>query len=252
MSNHKQNTQDLISYDPENMGLLPNIWGPHLWEGLHSITFSYPTNPCYDDKINFKNFFISLGFVLPCCMCRDSYKEYIRSGPTELTDDVLQSRKTLTKWLWSVHNLVNKKLGVDYLFTYEMLCDKYESYRAKNIMTPEIKKNCFKKADSKCTPYVNINLVSMFDKYATLRGFKNFMIKPNAINKIKIGSSDWDRRNKKTTQIIKYMRLHGKSGLETTGQYKDLPSIYELALLQYLSTSLSNEELNECVKKINL
>ena len=30
----------------------PEIWGPHAWQFLHSITLSYPDNPTFEDKNN--------------------------------------------------------------------------------------------------------------------------------------------------------------------------------------------------------
>ena len=44
----------------------PNIWGPHAWMFLHSITLTYPEKPTNLDKTNFEMFFNSLQPVLPC------------------------------------------------------------------------------------------------------------------------------------------------------------------------------------------
>ena len=35
----------------------PEVWGPHGWYFLHSITLAYPDNPTDDDKTYHKNFF---------------------------------------------------------------------------------------------------------------------------------------------------------------------------------------------------
>ena len=44
----------------------PEIWGPHAWIFLHSVTLEYPDNPTDEDKQNMINFIDSLGNVLPC------------------------------------------------------------------------------------------------------------------------------------------------------------------------------------------
>lgn len=78
-------------------------WGPSGWRLLHTITFAY--NP--HDKANFREFFKILPFVLPCKYCRTSLAEYMERHDLE---PALESRATLTKWLWKIHNEVNSKL----------------------------------------------------------------------------------------------------------------------------------------------
>ena len=58
-----------------NNGLLTKIWGPPLWESFHAITFGYPMEPDEEIKNNYKQWLISLGDVLPCSYCRNSYKQ---------------------------------------------------------------------------------------------------------------------------------------------------------------------------------
>jgi hypothetical protein len=79
------------------------FWGPSGWRLLHTITFAY--NPI--DKPNIKRLFETLPYVLPCKYCRKSLSEYMEYFPLE---PALQSRETLTRWLWKIHNEVNSKL----------------------------------------------------------------------------------------------------------------------------------------------
>ena len=80
-------------------------WGPSGWKLLHSISFSVDL-PAEKD---YKDFFYAIAFVLPCKYCRKSYSEYIRAIP------ITQS----PKWLWKIHNCVNKKLRSQRLCTYD-------------------------------------------------------------------------------------------------------------------------------------
>ena len=59
-------------------GMSTRIWGPHMWEILHIITFCYPESPSNEDKEKYKNFFILIGDILPCESCRISYKHFIK------------------------------------------------------------------------------------------------------------------------------------------------------------------------------
>lgn len=84
----------------------PEIWGPHAWIFLHSITLAYPEIPTQQDKINMRNFINSLGEVLPCNKCKINFKSHLKTNP--LTDKILSSRNSLIKWMIDIHNSVNK------------------------------------------------------------------------------------------------------------------------------------------------
>lgn len=79
------------------------FWGPSGWRLLHTISFAY--NP--KDKTNVKQLFEALPFVLPCKFCRTSLTEYMEEDPLE---PALESSRSLTRWLWRIHNMVNSKL----------------------------------------------------------------------------------------------------------------------------------------------
>ena len=68
------------------------------------ITFAY--NP-EKDKAATRQFFEILPFVLPCKFCRSNLVEHYQGHSLE---DALESKETLSKWLYTIHNLVNQKL----------------------------------------------------------------------------------------------------------------------------------------------
>lgn len=100
----------------------PLLWGPHLWKFMHYLTLSYPDNPNIDEQNKFRNFFTMIGQYLPCEKCRVNYKTNIQTLP--LTDVVLSSRNNLIKWLFDLHNIVNKETGKTQL-TYDKFNDIY-------------------------------------------------------------------------------------------------------------------------------
>ena len=104
-----------------------NKWGPGGWVFLHSITFNYPLEPTNDDKCNYRLYFESLGNILPCKYCRDSYKIYYKYIPI---DHFLDSRVGVCYWLYRIHNLINDKIFCDNS-SFEDFIRKYEDIRAK-------------------------------------------------------------------------------------------------------------------------
>ena len=79
-----------------------NKWGPGGWIFLHTITFNYPLEPSESDKKKNKFFFNSIGNMLPCKYCRESYQIYIKYIPVEM---FLDSREGLCFWLYKIHEL---------------------------------------------------------------------------------------------------------------------------------------------------
>jgi len=88
------------------------FWGPSGWRLLHLITFTY--EPSSESSKKMGKFFETLPYVLPCKFCRCSLTEYMEEDPVK---DALDSRKSLSRWLWRIHNKVNDKLRGQGLFT---------------------------------------------------------------------------------------------------------------------------------------
>ena len=99
----------------------PEIWGPHAWLFLHTITFNYPKNPTVIDRNNYYDFFNSLQNTLPCQKCQEHYKLNLQKYPIQL-----QSRRHLVQWLINMHNAVNLKNGKE-AWTYDEVYDKYSA-----------------------------------------------------------------------------------------------------------------------------
>jgi hypothetical protein len=252
------------SEDNSNNGLITKIWGPHLWEALHAITFGFPKKPTDEQRENYKRFFTDVGNVMPCVYCRNSYKGFIADGNAKLTDDVFIDRDSITRWLYRLHQEVNNKLSVDYNVAYEEVVDKYESYRAKCVTTalqPKIhEKGCtmplnlkaesYKKGEGRCAPVVTADIANKFRQYALMRNFDmgkvlDVMIHVNKTHK------NWCLRDKMCWKIIKKMRIEGIPSIEKTGKYKGLPTREELKLMSLLSTTIPKCDFNNIIEKLN-
>jgi len=132
-----------------------NIWGPHLWFSLHSISFNYPLKPTIEDKNNYKNFFLNLQEVIPCSVCKKNYKRHLNEHPIQ---DYLDNRKSLVYWLIDMHNMVNVEIGKK-LFSYDIVIKKYEDvYQKKIILNNETENQNIEgeNIQSKNTKYVQI------------------------------------------------------------------------------------------------
>ena len=122
-------------------GMQTSVWGPAGWLFLHSIAQNYPLNPTESQKKEYMLFFKLTGSVLPCRYCRESYQLYISEPGTRLNDAVMDSRKTLSMWLYKIHNKVNNKLNLKGP-SFKNVWDKYESFRSKCTKTVIKKKGC--------------------------------------------------------------------------------------------------------------
>ena len=106
----------------------PNIWGPHAWQFLHSITLSYPDNPSESDRENHSQFFNMLKDILPCEKCRIHYAQNLQTYPIE---NYLESKESLFRWLVDIHNRVNVDNGKRE-YSYDEVTELYEKMYNKS------------------------------------------------------------------------------------------------------------------------
>ena len=97
----------------------PKVWGSSAWLFLHTITLDYPDEPTKEDKEKYREFFISLSYVIPWETCKEHYLETIRKFPINL-----ESKETLTKWLHNIHNQVNLRNNKE-IYSYEDFIEHY-------------------------------------------------------------------------------------------------------------------------------
>ena len=84
--------------------MLPEIWGKHAWILIHCVALDYPISPSVQDRENYRKFYMSLPYVLPCSKCRNNLVTHLKKIP--LTDSELSSRSALLKWTIDLHNVV--------------------------------------------------------------------------------------------------------------------------------------------------
>ena len=103
--------------DPEGLG-----WGPLLWRVLHGLAERIGSCTALffnDERLTWTHLLTLTGEILPCELCREHYKKWIKANP--IHDIKLlkgtELREFIRKWLWSLHDNIDKNLGkpsIDY------------------------------------------------------------------------------------------------------------------------------------------
>lgn len=126
-------------------GMLTTIWGPSMWHFLHTMSFNYPVKPSKEDKIHYRDFILSLQYILPCKYCRQNLKTNLKANP--VTMSVMESRDTFSRYIYKLHEIVNKLLGKKSHLTYCDVRERYEHFRSR--CTVDDKPKILKLADVK-------------------------------------------------------------------------------------------------------
>jgi len=170
------NKNDFSSGD----GMVTKIWGPIIWTALHTISFNYPINPTHEDKIHYKEFIYSLKYVLPCKYCRINLTKNLKQKPLLMCN--MKNRESFSRYIYELHELVNKMLGKKSNLSYCDIRERYEHFRARcteenpKIFNFHKKSQTRKKNEKGCTEPLYgkkskciINIVPQEDKNATFQ-----------------------------------------------------------------------------------
>jgi hypothetical protein len=112
-------------------GMLTSVWGPAQWHFLHTMSFNYPVNPTKEDKIHYRNYVLNLQHVLPCKYCRMNLKTNFKRLPLNMSQ--MKNRETFSKYIYNLHELVNKMLGKKSGLTYDDVRERYEHFRSRCV-----------------------------------------------------------------------------------------------------------------------
>jgi len=134
-SNNHQNTKGSTTtvfskkqYN-DNNGMLTKVWGPGLWHYLHTMSFNYPIHPTCEQKKQYRNFMLSLEYVLPCKYCRVNFAKNLKTLP--LTMARMENRDTFSRFVYDLHEIVNKMLGKKSTLSFCDVRERYEHFRAR-------------------------------------------------------------------------------------------------------------------------
>lgn len=127
----RKNKKPVYSKDEYNSGdgMLTTVWGPPMWHYLHTMSFNYPVNPTEEEKHNYRNFILSLQEVLPCKYCRMNLKTNMKQLP--LTMDNMKDRDSFSRYVYNLHELVNRMLKKKSNLSFCDVRERYEHFRAR-------------------------------------------------------------------------------------------------------------------------
>jgi hypothetical protein len=176
----KQYTYSKSEYNSGD-GMLTTVWGPAMWHYIHAMSFNYPVNPTPENKTQYKDFVYNLRNVLPCKYCRINLTNNLKKKPLLMCH--MKNRSTFSKYIYELHELVNKMLNKKSKLTYCDVRERYEHFRSR-CTEEKPKIFVFKKSTTKtkkkkekgCTEPLYgkkskciINIVPQEDKMATFQ-----------------------------------------------------------------------------------
>jgi hypothetical protein len=86
--------------------------------------------------------------VLPCRYCRENYANNLKEAGWSRSS--LRNRDTFSRFIYSLHNAVNKQLGKKCDLTYAAVRDRYEGYRSRCMTPDELQTFLKKKKENGC------------------------------------------------------------------------------------------------------
>jgi hypothetical protein len=131
MKSNKNKTKKVYSKNDFNSGdgMLTSVWGPSAWHLLHTMSFNYPVEPTQEQKHHYRNFVLNLKNVLPCKYCRMNLKTNLKELP--LTMECMKNRDTFSRYIYNLHELINRKLKKKSNLKYCDVRERYEHFRSR-------------------------------------------------------------------------------------------------------------------------
>jgi len=110
-------------------GMLTTVWGPSMWHYLHTMSFNYPVKPTSIDKKNYMKSILNMQNVLPCGHCRVNLKRNFKAHPLKMCN--MKNRDTFSRYIYKLHETVNKMLNKKSGLTYDDVRERYEHFRSR-------------------------------------------------------------------------------------------------------------------------
>ena len=160
-------------------GMMTSVWGPAMWHYLHTMSFNYPVEPTSENKKNYRNFVLNLRNVLPCKYCRMNLANNLKKKPLQMCH--MKSRETFSRYIYELHETINRMLNKKSNLTYCDVRERYEHFRSRcTDEKPKVftfkKTTTRKKKEKGCTEPLYgkkakcvINIVPQEDKTATFQ-----------------------------------------------------------------------------------
>jgi hypothetical protein len=174
LNNKTKKNKRLFSKENYNSGdgMLTSVWGPSMWHYLHIMSFNYPLHPTKEEKNHYREFVLNLQNVLPCKYCRNNLKKNFKTLPLKMSN--MENRETFSRYIYNLHELINKMLNKKSGLSYNDVRERYEYFRSRCNPSKILKE--VKKEEKGCTDPLNgkkskciIKIVSQHKKGETFQ-----------------------------------------------------------------------------------
>ncbi len=108
----------------------PNIWGPHYWFFLHTISMTYPVRPNSVTKKKYYELIHNMPTFIPVEKMSSDFSKLLDLYPIT---PYLDTRESFIRWIWFIHNKINCKLDKPQITLNDFYIKYYEEYKPKNI-----------------------------------------------------------------------------------------------------------------------
>ena len=110
-------------------GMLTSVWGAPQWHFLHTMSFNYPVKPTLEDKKHYMDYVKNLQYVLPCKYCRMNLTNNFKKKPLQMCH--MASRETFSRYIYELHETINRMLNKKSNLTYCEVRERYEHFRSR-------------------------------------------------------------------------------------------------------------------------
>ena len=107
----------------------PKIWGPHYWFFLHTISMSYPVHPNAVTKKKYYDFVQNIPLFIPVESMAGEFSKLLDQYPVQ---PYLDNKESFIRWMWFIHNKINKKLEKPQISLNDFYVKYYEEYKPMN------------------------------------------------------------------------------------------------------------------------
>jgi len=112
----------------------PDVWGPHYWFFLHTISESYPITPNSITKKKYYDLIQNMPLFIPVVEMGDKFSEFLDKYPVT---PYLDNRDSFVRWVHFIHNKFNVLLGKEQI-SLPLALEKYRAqYKPKPIYLSE-------------------------------------------------------------------------------------------------------------------
>ena len=112
----------------------PNVWGPHYWFFLHTISMTYPHQPNAVTKKKYYEFIQNLPLFIPVETMSGEFSKLIDKYPIT---PYLDNRDSFVRWMYFIHNKINEKLEKPQISLNEFFINYYDKYKSQDEKTEQ-------------------------------------------------------------------------------------------------------------------